>query len=267
MLKNKKQTFNFIIRLTIFFLIIFGAYRLGYLSRDTVEPNKIIKAKEEIITDLTKKYNNLLLENQKNQALINAITDEIKRLSHELKELNGNNSNDLIFNEKSNTLGLNIVAEHIKTNEAFSAIPYIDSDGKYRNGYGTLAKLIPYQVGESVKIRNKTNQIITIVATEENQLLPESLISEQTALKRKENHLIKHVFPYLYGKHFRSQEEFIVATDVIYNRGIKNSKQLFTSNGDINCKALYNYMNHSKKAYQKTMQKRYAKNYALCIQS
>ena len=58
--------------------------------------------------------------------------------------------------------------------------------------------------------------------------LPERNISQEEALERKEMHLVNEVFPYLYGKKFRSQEEFIVATDVIYNRGIGNSKSLLT---------------------------------------
>lgn len=240
-------------------------YFAGTASR--VDNSNLIKAKDQIIVELNQKYEKLSNEHKKSQELINAITSEIKRLTQELNEYKKTETSELIFNESNTNLGITIVSDHIKANESFSAMSYCDSDGKYRNGYGTLSKMLTYKVGGTVKVRNCKGKIVTLTATKDNKVLPEGPISEEEALERKEAHLIKHVFPYLYGKHFRSPEEFIVATDVIYNRGIAQSKSLFNSDGTINCKSLYNYMDHSKQAYQKIMRKRYAKNYALCIQS
>ena len=245
--------------------IVLGLVFTGYHSNSDL--NKVIESKNEIIAEQTLKYNNLLSEHQKSQALIQATTDEVKRLSNELKEYKNISNQELIFTEETTDLGLDIVSDHIKANEAFSSMAYQDSDGKYHNGYGTLAKLVTYKIGDTVKVKNSKGKTITLVAEKGNQKLPERNISQEEALERKEMHLVNEVFPYLYGKKFRSQEEFIVATDVIYNRGIGNSKSLFNSNGTIDCKCLYKYMTHSKKNYQKAMQKRYAKNYALCIQS
>jgi GH24 family phage-related lysozyme (muramidase) len=226
----------------------------------------ILRAKDQIIVQLNDRYEKLSNEHKKSQELINATTSEVKRLTQELKEYRNRENSELIFNEANTTLGTALVSDHIKANESFSSMPYCDSDGKYRNGYGTLAVMVKYKAGQTVKLRNCKGKVVTVTA-KEGEVLPEAKISEEEALSRKEAHLIKHVFPYLYGKHFRSPEEFIVATDVIYNRGIAQSKSLFNSDGTINCKSLYNYMDHSKQAYQQVMRKRYAKNYALCIQS
>lgn len=253
---------------SILFFVICGLCVLSYIVGCNHNQNSnVIKAKNEIITELNIKYDKLVKEHKKSQELINATTNEIKRLTQELKEFKNTDDSVLIFNENNNSLGLAIVSDHIKVNESFSSTPYCDSDGKYRNGYGTEAKFLTYKIGDTVKVRNCKGKTVILTATKGNQKLPERKISEAEALSRKEAHLIKYVFPYLYGKHFRSPEEFIVATDVIYNRGIANSKALFNSDGTINCKSLYNYMDHSKKAYQQIMRKRYAKNYALCIQS
>jgi len=244
-----------------------STYFAGMLSGASNNNMELLSAKDAIIVQLNNKYEKLVNEHKKSQELINATTTEVKRLTQELKEYKNQENSELIFNEANTNLGVSIVSDHIKANESFSAMAYCDSDGKYRNGYGTLANMITYKVGDTVKLRNCKGKIETVTATKGNQVLPERSISEEKALERKEAHLIKHVFPYLYGKHFRSPEEFIVATDVIYNRGIAQSKSLFNSDGTINCKSLYNYMDHSKKAYQQVMRKRYAKNYALCIQS
>lgn len=243
-----------------------STYFAGTLSANPVNSQDLLAAKDQVIVQLNDKYEKLSHEHKKSQELINATTSEVKRLTQELKEYRNRENAELIFNEANNNLGIAIVSDHIKANESFSAMAYCDSDGKYRNGYGTLATMIKYKAGQTVKLRNCKGKVVTVTA-KEGEVLPEASISEEEALERKEAHLIKHVFPYLYGKHFRSQEEFIVATDVIYNRGIAQSKSLFNSDGTINCKSLYNYMDHSKKAYQQIMRKRYAKNYALCIQS
>lgn len=243
-----------------------STYFAGTLSGTQTGSSDLLFAKDKIIVQLNDKYEKLLHEHKKSQELINATTNEVKRLTQELKEYKNSENTELIFNEANNNLGIAIVSDHIKANESFSSMPYCDSDGKYRNGYGTLANMVKYKKGQTVKLRNCKGKVVTVTA-KEGEVLPESNISEEVALERKEAHLIKHVFPYLYGKHFRSQEEFIVATDVIYNRGIAQSKSLFNSDGTINCKSLYGYMDHSKKAYQQVMRKRYAKNYALCIQS
>lgn len=242
-----------------------STFFIGRVSR--LSDQDILKAKDQVIVELNDRYEKLSNEHKKSQELINATTKEVKRLAQELKEYKNDTDSELVFNEANNKLGIAIVSDHIKANESFSATPYCDSDGRYRNGYGTLAEIIKYEVGQTVKVRNCKGKIVTLTATKDDNKLPEANITEEEALERKEAHLIKHVFPYLYGKHFRSQEEFIVATDVIYNRGIAQSKSLFNSDGTINCKSLYNYMDHSKQAYQKIMRQRYAKNYALCIQS
>lgn len=242
-----------------------SSYFAGTLTPTNTD--EVLFAKDQVIVQLNDKYEKLSNEHKKSQELINATTREVKRLTQELKEYKNQETSELIFNEANNNLGIAIVSDHIKANESFSAMAYCDSDGKYRNGYGTEAKMITYKIGDTVKLRNCKGKIETVTASKGNQVLPERSITEEEALERKEAHLIKHVFPYLYGKHFRSQEEFIVATDVIYNRGIAQSKSLFNADGTINCKSLYNYMDHSKKAYQQIMRKRYAKNYALCIQS
>ena len=265
-LKSKKKT---ILSFCLISALCIFTYFAGYNSNQNTNINKddLLRSKNEIITELNKKYNNLLIEHKKSQELINAITNETKRLAQELKESKNVKDSELVFNEKDNRLGLNIVSDHIKTNESFSSTPYCDSDGKYRNGYGTLANLVTYKIGDTVKVRDCKGKNVILTASKGNQKLPERKISEQEALNRKEEHIIKYVFPYLYGKHFRSAEEFIVATDVIYNRGIAQSKSLFDADGTINCKSLHKYMGHTKKAYQQAMMKRYAKNYALCIQS
>lgn len=248
--------------------IICGLCIMSYFLGYNYNKNTNVKeSKDQIIMELNTKYNQLQKEHKKSQDLIDAITSEIKRLTQELKEYKNVKNSELIFDEKNNSLGLAMVSDHIKTNEAFSSRAYCDSDGKYRNGYGTLAKIVKYNIGDTVEVRDCKGKITNLIASEKNQYLPESKISEAEALSRKEAHLIKHVFPYLYGKRFRSTEEFIVATDVIYNRGIAQSKELFNTDGTINCKSLYKYMDHSKAKYQQTIRKRYAKNYALCIQS
>jgi len=263
-LKSKKKS---IFSFCLVCILCAITYYAGYNSSRNMNSNDLLKSKNEIISELNIKYNNLLTEHKKSQELIDAITNETKRLAQELKESKNLKESELVFTEKDNRLGLNIVSDHIKMNESFSSTPYCDSDGKYRNGYGTLAKTVTYKIGDTVKVRDCKGKNTTLTASKGNQILPERKISEQEALNRKEEHIIKYVFPYLYGKHFRSAEEFIVATDVIYNRGIAQSKSLFNADGTINCKSLYNYMGHSKKAYQQVMVKRYAKNYALCIQS
>lgn len=258
---------NMFLRFCIILGLCIGTYYLGTQSRNNPNMSNLIQAKNEIIAELNDKYKKLSTEYKKSQELINATTSEIKRLTQELKEYKQNSEDELIFNEANDNLGLAIVSDHIKTNESFSAIPYCDSDDKYRNGYGTLAKMKTYKVGDTIKLRNCKGKTVTITVDNSNKVWPEKYITKEEALERKEAHLIKHVFPYLYGKHFRSPEEFIVATDVIYNRGIAQSKSLFNTDGTINCKSLYKYMDHSKVTYQQAMRKRYAKNYALCIQS
>ena len=260
-LKSKKRG---ILSFCLICVLCSFTYYMGYNSNQSTN---ILKLKNETISELNLKYNNLLTEHKKSQELIKATTTEIKWLTQELREYKNPDNSELIFSEKNNSLGLALVSDHIKQNESFSSMPYCDSDGKYRNGYGTEAKMLTYKIGDTVKVRNCKGKIVNVTASKGNQVLPERTISEEEALARKEDHIIKYVFPYLYGKHFRSQEEFIVATDVIYNRGIAQSKTLFDIDGTINCKSLYNYMGHSKKAYQQVMIKRYAKNYALCIQS
>lgn len=260
----KKRRFSFC-KIGILSIILYLIGFSYFTSNNSIAASEVVESKDQIIAELNLKYERLLVEHAKSQELVKATTEEVKRLTQELKEYKENKLEDT-FSEKSNKLGLAIVSEHIKENEAFSAIAYCDSDGKYRNGYGTLAKMLTYKAGQTVKLRNCKGKVVTVTA-KEGEVLPEGIISEEVALERKEAHLIKHVFPYLYGKTFRSPEEFIVATDVIYNRGIAQSKNLFNSDGTINCKSLYNYMDHSKKAYQQIMRKRYAKNYALCIQS
>ena len=262
---NKRKALNVFWRFCITCGLCILCYYIGLNSK--TNQSDIIKAKDEVIVNLNTKYEDLSKEYKKSQELINAITKEIKRLTQELNEYKNTKTSELIFNENDINLGITIVSDHIKANESFSAMSYCDSDSKYRNGYGTLSNVVNYEVGQSVKVRNCKGKIITLTATENNHKLPEGNITEEEALERKKAHLIKYVFPYLYGKRFRSPEEFIVATDVIYNRGIAHSKSLFNSDGTINCKSLYNYMDHSKKAYQRAMRKRYAKNYALCIQS
>lgn len=264
--KKKDNIFSSLAKVTL----IGGAICIiaqGYHSNDKL--NLIIKHKDEIIAEQTQKYDLLFAEHQKSQALITATTNEVKRLSSELRMYKGTVNKEIILDNSAETANsaLEIVSKYIQENESFSSIPYYDSDGKYRNGYGTLAKNVHYKIGDTVKVKNRKGKIITLVAKEGKNLLPERKISVKEAITRKSNHIKKEVFPYLYGKTFRSEEEFIVATDVIYNRGIGNSKALFNSDGTINCKTLYNYMTHSKKEYQKTMRNRYAKNYALCIQS
>ena len=261
---NRKRSFMLFCLVCILCTITYFA---GALTITPTDNQELLLAKDQIIVQLNDKYEKLSNEHKKSQELINATTSEVKRLTQELKEYRNRENTELIFNEANNNLGIAIVSDHIQANESFSALAYCDSDGKYRNGYGTLANMITYKVGDTVKLRNCKGKVETVTATKDNQVLPERVISEEEALERKEAHLIKHVFPYLYGKHFRSQEEFIVATDVIYNRGIAQSKALFNPDGTINCKSLYNYMDHSKRAYQQVMRKRYAKNYALCIQS
>ena len=86
-------------------------------------------------------------------------------------------------------------------------------------------------------------------------------------LRKIKQFITKNVLPYLYGITFRSDEEIIAVVDTIYNRGITQSKELFTVQKTINCKALYDFMTHSNKLYQKAMRNRYAKNYVTCIQS
>ena len=262
---NKRKMLNSFWRFCIMCGLCILCYYVGLNSK--TNQSDVIKAKDEIIVNLNTKYENLSKEHKKSQELINAITKEIKRLTQELNEYKNTENSELIFNENNTNLGIAIVSDHIKANESFSAMSYCDSDGKYRNGYGTLSNMINYKVGQTVTVRNCKGKIVTLTATKNNYRLPEGNITEEEALERKEAHLIKYVFPYLYGKHFRSPEEFIVATDVIYNRGIAQSKSLFNTDGTINCKSLYGYMDHSKQAYQQVMRKRYAKNYALCIQS
>lgn len=258
---------RFIRSVSLICILCMITYFAGFLTNSPGNIQRRLTAKDEVIVQLNDKYEKLLNEHKKSQALINATTSEVKRLTQELKEYKNTKNTELTFNETNNKLGAAIVSDYIKANESFSAIAYCDSDGKYRNGYGTEARLLVYNIGDTVKVRNCKGKIIVLTATKNKQKLPERSITKQEALNRKELHLIKHVFPYLYGKRFRSQEEFIVATDVIYNRGIAHSKALFNSDGTINCKSLYKYMDHSKQAYQQGMRKRYAKNYALCIQS
>ena len=261
--RKKKRVFSFC-KIGILSIILY-LIGFGYVSSSTTATT-ITESKDQIIIELNAKYNKLLAEHAKSQELVKATTEEVKRLTQELKEFKENKLEDT-FSEKSNKLGLAIVSDHIKENESFSSFAYCDSDGKYRNGYGTLANMIKYKAGDTVKLRNCKGKVETVTVKNDDEVLPEKFISEETALERKEAHIIKYVFPYLYGKTFRSPEEFIVATDVIYNRGIAQSKNLFNADGTINCKSLYGYMDHSKKAYQQIMRKRYAKNYALCIQS
>lgn len=258
---KKKGIFSFCMQ-SIVILLCAVVLELGLNSMKTTN----LENKNNIVAEITAKYEKLVVEHKKSQELVKATTEEVKRLTQELKEYKTNNL-EVVFSEKSNKLGLEIVSDHIKENESFSDISYCDSDGKYRNGYGTLSKMLTYKVGDTVKLRDCKGKIVTVTATKGNQVLPERKITVDEALARKEDHIIKNVFPYLYGKTFRSPEEFIVATDVIYNRGIALSKNLFNSDGTINCKSLYNYMDHSKDSYKSIMRKRYAKNYALCIQS
>lgn len=268
LLKANPRKKHMFIRLCLLTGLCIGAYHLGTQTKTNQDTSNVLNAKDEIIFELKDKYNTLLVEHKKSQALINTITDELKRLTQQLKEeYQKEFDSELIFDETKIDMGISIVSEHIKKNEAFSAIPYCDSDGKYRNGYGTLAKMTTYKVGDTIELRNCKGKIEIITITENNQFFPERNISEPEALHRKKNHLLTHVFPYLYNKKFRTSGEFIVATDTIYNRGIGQCKRLFNPDGTINCESLHAYMSHSQPAYQSAMEKRYTKNYALCIQS
>ena len=131
-----------------------STYFAGTLSGTQTGSSDLLFAKDKIIVQLNDKYEKLLHEHKKSQELINATTNEVKRLTQELKEYKNSENTELIFNEANNNLGIAIVSDHIKANESFSSMSYCDSDGKYRNGYGTLANIVKYKKGQTVKLRN-----------------------------------------------------------------------------------------------------------------
>jgi len=227
-----------------------------------------IEQQEKLLKTQKEQYEDLLSNHKKSQALITATTSEVKRLSNLLKQYSGKTDDSFTITntEKDRNYVLSVVADYIKANESFSSIAYCDANNTYHNGYGTKAEYVYYKQGTQIRLRDCTGKIVTITATEKNKYLPEIKITVQEALNRKKQHIAKSVIPYLYGITFRSDEELIAVVDTIYNRGITQSKDLFTKYKTVNCKALYTFMTHSNKLYQKAMRNRYAKNYAMCIQ-
>ena len=122
---KKRNTF---VRFCLILGLCIGTYYLGTQSKNNPNMSNLLNAKDEIIFELNNKYNKLVIEHEKSQALIKATTDEVKRLAHELKEYKNNPQVELIFNESNNNLGVSIVSDHIKANEAFSSMAYCDSD-------------------------------------------------------------------------------------------------------------------------------------------
>ena len=86
--------------------VILGLVFTGY--NNNTDLAKVVESKNEIIAEQTLKYNNLLSEHQKSQALIQATTEEVKRLSNELKEYKNISNQELIFTEETTTLGSNM---------------------------------------------------------------------------------------------------------------------------------------------------------------
>ncbi len=214
-------------------------------------------------------YDKLVIENQKLEAVVRATKKEVQRLSNELKRVRGVQRRPFVVSDDPVAMDrtISLVSDHIQSNEAFSPTPYCDSDNVYHNGYGTVAKMVRYNVGETLVVKTCDGKTTTVLVTENNRVQPERTISKPAALVRKRDHLLAEVLPYLCGKRFRSNEELVVAIDTVYNRGITQSRSLFHLDGTVNCESLYGYMTHSNKKYEKGMRKRYAKNYALCIQS
>lgn len=254
------------IKVMIISIVFSALIYIPILNKYYINNNTILQKKETEIIQLKEDYTKLKNDYEKNLAITKAISKELKRISNELKEYTGASIDTVDI--KTNTKEvLKVISNYIQKNESFSDIPYCDSDGKYHNGYGTVAKMINYNVGEKITVRNCLGKKETITVTSKDLYFPEASITKEEALLRKREHIKTQVFPYLYDKKFNSIEELIVATDVIYNRGIGQTKRLFTKTGTIDCKALYNYMYHSNAKYKNGIIKRYAKNYALCIQS
>lgn len=259
------------------FIVIFSIFVSVFISNlfnKLIEPRCVlektqIQRQEELLATQKTQYEDLLVNHKKSQALITATTSEVKRLSNLLKQYSGKTEESFTMknSDADRAYVLTLVKDYIKNNESFSDIAYCDANGTYHNGYGTLAKYVYYKPGTQIKIKDCDTKVKMITATSDNKYLPEIRVLKEEALKRKEQFITKNVLPYLYGITFRSDEEIIAVVDTIYNRGITQSKELFTPQKVINCKALYNFMTHSNKLYQKAMRNRYAKNYVTCIQS
>ena len=271
--RNKKRSKNVSHKdLIVIFSIIGSVFLTNLFNKLTapqcvLEKNQIAR-QQELLSSQQKQYDDLMSNHEKSQALITATASELKRLSNLLKKYSGKTDESFILTDtqKSKAHVLSLVAEYIKNNESFSSIAYCDANGTYHNGYGTKAKYVYYKPGTKIKLRDCTGKTKMITATSTNKYLPEIRVSTAEALKRKEQYISKNILPYLYGITFRSNEEMIAVVDTLYNRGITQSKGLFTKGKTVNCKALYNFMTHSNKKYQKAMRNRYAKNYAMCIQ-
>ena len=259
------------------FIVIFSIFVSVFMSNlfnKAIEPRCAlektqIEQQKELLTTQKQQYDDLLINHKKSQALITATTSEVKRLSNLLKQYSGKVEENFTMKDtpENKAYVLTLVTDYIKNNESFSDIAYCDANGTYHNGYGTKAKFVYYKPGTQIKLRDCNGKVKMITATSTNKYLPEIRISTEEALKRKEQFISKNVLPYLYNITFRSNEEIIAVVDTLYNRGITQSKDLFTKDKTINCKALYTFMTHSNKLYQKAMRTRYAKNYAMCIQS
>lgn len=259
------------------FVVIFSIIISIFMSNSfnkLIEPQCMLEKTQlqrqaELLNTQKEQYEDLLSNHKKSQALINATSSEVKRLSNLLKKYNGNSEETFTLKNtpEDKAYVLALVTDYIKNNESFSDIAYCDANGTYHNGYGTRANYVYYKPGTQIKIRDCEGKIKIITATYAKKYLPEIRVSIQEALKRKEQFISKNVLPYLYNMTFRSNEELIAVVDTLYNRGITQSKELFTKDKTINCKALYLFMTHSNKLYQKAMRTRYAKNYTMCIQS
>lgn len=272
MSKRKKKIIShkdIVVILSIFFSIfVANIFNRVTTPSCSVENMKIQEQEKQIETQKIQ-YNQLFSNQEKSQALITATTNEVKRLSNLLKQYTGENKQliTIMDSPEQKEYILNLVQGYIKKNESFSDISYCDANGTYHNGYGTKSKYVYYKPGTKIVLRDCHNKLVTITATNENKYLPEIRISKEEALERKKQFISKNVLPYIQGVTFRSEEEIIAVVDTLYNRGITQSKDLFTVKKTINCKALYSFMTHSNKNYQRAMRERYAKNYVTCIQS
>lgn len=264
-LSHKDLVVIFSIFGSIFFTNVFNKLTT---PQCVLEKDQIVR-QQELLSSQQKQYDDLMANHKKGQALITATTAEVKRLSNLLKKYSGktDESFTLTNTPENRAYVLALVTDYIKNNESFSSIAYCDANGTYHSGYGTKAKYVYYKPGTKIKLIDCSGKSVFITATASNKYLPEIRVSTQEALKRKEQYISKNVLPYLYGITFRSNEEIVAVVDTIYNRGITQSKSLFTKNKTIDCKALYGFMTHSNKKYQTAMRNRYAKNYTMCIQS
>ena len=245
--------------------LIIGAFGWSFQSNEKL--NLIIKQQEQELAQKDIKYNSLMEEHRKTQALVTATTAEIRRLSTELRVHRGNINSSIIIDGTMESFDhmLTVVSDHIRRNEAFSAFPYCDANGRFHNGYGTRAVLHRNKVGAKIRVRGCDGNMTYLVATERNNMLPERNITQEEALRRKTEHIRREIFPHLIGKTFRSDEELIVVVDSFFNRGSQGSRNLFNKDGSVNCQTLLRYMNHSQARFQRVMINRYAQNYALCI--